>query len=115
MLFACRILGVILFASLNLQAQDSTFVKVAYGGSYITVPDGEHWGIERVFITGNDGYSIQVSNNNFQSYYSSSDTIRVPHYIAEMEMLSGDDMPQFKFYISKVDPHDVDVLKSHRK
>ena len=113
--FACRIIGVILFASLNLQAQDSTFVKVAYGGSYITVPEGENWGIERVFITGNDGYSIQVTNNNFQSYYSSSDTIRVPHYIAEMEMLSGGDMPQFKFYISKVDPHDVDVPKSHRK
>ncbi|MDA9121125.1 hypothetical protein N9J52_03725 [Flavobacteriales bacterium] len=96
--------AVILYAAVSLNAaalpaQDSTFVKMAYGGSYITVPEGENWGIERVFITGNDGYSIQVSNNNFQSYYSSSDTIRVPHYIAEMEMLSGGDMPQFKFYV----------------
>lgn len=86
-----------------LHAQDSTFVKMAYGGSYITVPQGESWGIERVFITGNDGYSIQVSNNNFQSSYSSSDTIRVPHYIAEMEMLSPEDMLQFKFYIKPLD------------
>ena len=82
-----------------LHAQDSTFVKMAYGGSYIAVPQGESWGIERVFITGNDGFSIQVSNTNFQASYSSSDTIRVPHYIAEMEMLSPGDMLQFKFYI----------------
>jgi hypothetical protein len=101
MLFTCRIIVVILFASLNLQAQDSTFVKVAYGGSYMTVPEGENWGIERVFIIGNEGYSIQVSNTNFQPSYSSSDTIRVPHYIAEMEMLSPNDMLQYKFYIRK--------------
>ena len=99
MVFAVRTLGIILVASLSIQAQDSTFVKMTYGGSYMTVPEGENWGIDRVFITGNDGYSIQVSNTNFQSSYSSSDTIRVPHYIAEMEMLSGGDMPQFKFYV----------------
>ncbi|MDB4678439.1 hypothetical protein OAE93_01785 [bacterium] len=99
MVFADLTLGIILVASLSLQAQDSTFVKVAYGGSYITVPQGESWDIERVFITGNDGFSIQVSNTNFQASYSISDTIRVPHYIAEMEMLSGGDMPQFKFYV----------------
>lgn len=96
--------AVILYAAVSLnaaalRAQDSTFVKMAYGGSYITVPHGESWGIERVFITGNNGFSIQVSNTNFQASYSSSDTIRVPHYIAEMEMLSGGDMPQFKFYV----------------
>ena len=102
MVFADLTLGIILVASLSLQAQDSTFVKVAYGGSYITVPEGENWGIERVFITGNDGYSIQVSNTNFQPSYSSLDTIRVPHYIAEMEMLSPNDMLQYKFYIRKL-------------
>jgi hypothetical protein len=85
-----------------LHAQDSTFVKMAYGGSYITVPQGESWGIERVFITGNDGYSIQVSNDNFDAKYSALDTIRVPHYIAEMEMLSARDMLQFKFYIKQI-------------
>ena len=112
-----RLIYLIFFTCLSnlLLGQDSSFVKIAYGGSYMTVPEREHWGIERVFITGNDGYSIQVSNNNFQSYYSSSDTIRVPHYIAEMEMLSGADMPQFKFYMIKVDPQDVDVLKLRRR
>jgi hypothetical protein len=75
---------------------------MAYGGSYITVPQGESWGIERVFITGNDGYSIQVSNDNFDAKYSALDTIRVPHYIAEMEMLSPGDMLQFKFYIKQI-------------
>ena len=98
---------VLLCATLSLfavcsHAQDSTFVKMAYGGSYITVPHGESWGIERVFITGNDGYSIQVSNDNFDSTYSALDTIRVPHYIAEMEMLSPGDMLQFKFYIKHI-------------
>ena len=85
-----------------LHAQDSTFVKMAYGGSYIAVPQGESWGIERVFITGNDGFSIQVSNDNFDVKYSALDTIRVPHYIAEMEMLSAGDMLQFKFYIKQI-------------
>ena len=98
---------VILYAAVSLNAfalhaQDSTFVKMAYGGSYITVPQGESWGIERVFITGNDGYSIQVSNDNFDVKYSALDTIRVPHYIAEMEMLSAGDMLQFKFYIKQI-------------
>lgn len=86
-----------------LHAQDSTFVKMAYGGSYIAVPQGESWGIERVFITGNDGFSIQVSNDNFAAEYSALDTIQVPHYIAEMEMLSPEDMLQFKFYIKPLD------------
>ena len=85
-----------------LHAQDSTFVKMAYGGSYITVPQGESWGIERVFITGNDGFSIQVSNDNFAADYAALDTIQVPLYIAEMEMLSPGDMLQFKFYIKNL-------------
>tara|TARA_B100000497_G_C7455638_1_gene282029 strand:+ start:270 stop:596 length:327 start_codon:yes stop_codon:yes gene_type:complete len=99
--------AVILYAAVSLnaaalRAQDSTFVKMAYGGSYIAVPQGESWGIERVFITGNDGFSIQVSNDNFAAEYSALDTIQVPHYIAEMEMLSPGDMLQFKFYIKKL-------------
>ena len=99
--------AVILYAAVSLNAfalhaQDSTFVKMAYGGSFITVPQGESWSIERVFITGNDGYSIQVSNDNFDAKYSALDTIRVPHYIAEMEMLSARDMLQFKFYIKQI-------------
>lgn len=94
--------GVILLSSISTHGQDSTFVKRSYGGSYIAVPDGERWEIERVFITGNDGYSIQVSNTNFQPSYSSLDTIRVPHYMAEMEMLSPNDLLQYKFYIRKL-------------
>jgi hypothetical protein len=99
--FIVLLCAVLSLSAVNAQAQDSTFVKVAYGGSYITVPEGENWGIDRVFITGNDGYSIQVSNTNFDSVYSALDTIRVPHYIAEMEMLSAGDMPQFKFYMQQ--------------
>ena len=106
MRFIVLLCATLSLSALTLHAQDSTFVKMAYGGSYITVPQGESWGIERVFITGNDGFSIQVSNTNFQASYSSSDTIRVPHYIAEMEMLSPGDMLQFKFYIK-----DLNLIK----
>ncbi len=102
MRFIVLLCAILSLSAAALHAQDSTFVKMAYGGSYITVPQGESWGIERVFITGNDGFSIQVSNTNFQASYSSSDTIRVPHYIAEMEMLSAGDMLQFKFYIKHI-------------
>ena len=102
MRFIVLLCAILSLSAAALHAQDSSFVKMAYGGSYITVPQGESWGIERVFITGNDGFSIQVSNTNFQASYSSSDTIRVPHYIAEMEMLSPGDMLQFKFYIKNL-------------
>ena len=102
MRFIVLLCAILSLSAAALHAQDSSFVKMAYGGSYITVPQGESWGIERVFITGNDGFSIQVSNTNFQASYSSSDTIRVPHYIAEMEMLSAGDMLQFKFYIKHI-------------
>ena len=102
MRFIVLLCAILSLSAAALHAQDSTFVKMAYGGSYITVPQGESWGIERVFITGNDGYSIQVSNDNFDAKYSALDTIRVPHYIAEMEMLSARDMLQFKFYIKHI-------------
>lgn len=99
MRFAFMLCAVVSLNSFGLHAQDSTLIKIAYGGSYMTVPEGENWGIERVLITGNGGYSIQVSNDNFAAEYSALDTIRVPHYIAEMEMLSPGDLLQFKFYI----------------
>ena len=102
MRFIVLLCATLSLSAATLQAQDSTFVKMAYGGSYITVPQGESWGIERVFITGNDGFSIQVSNDNFAADYAALDTIQVPLYIAEMEMLSPGDMLQFKFYIKKM-------------
>lgn len=79
--------------------QDTTFVKSAYGGSQITVPEGFIWQIERAFINSGDSYNIQVSSKNFQSEYTGGTKIQVPYYIAEMELLDGKDGIFYLLYI----------------
>ena len=87
-----------LFATI-CRAQDTSFVKSAYGGSFLVVPKDVNWKIEKAFISEGDAYSIKISNSNFKESYSGGDTIRVPYYIAEMELLSGDKMGLYFLYI----------------
>lgn len=72
--------------------------KTCYAGGYITIPEGKTWAIKRVFITNNDGYNILISNTNFKSTYQNGDTIRIPYYISEMELLTNREMLQYIFY-----------------
>lgn len=80
-------------------SQDSTVYKAAYAGTNIIVPDNQTWKIDRIFINDGNAYSIQVSNTNLDSLYHAGDTIRLPYYVAEMELLDKKDMVQFQLYI----------------
>lgn len=81
--------------------QDSTFYKSTYAGSQLIVPANENWQLDRVFVNGGDAYSIQVANSHFNETYLAGDTIRVPFYIAEMELLSNQEMVQYQFYFKQ--------------
>ncbi|MFM1810162.1 MAG: hypothetical protein RLZZ382_1387 [Bacteroidota bacterium] len=72
-------------------AQDTSFVKSAYGGSSLTVPEGVSWKIEKAYINGGDGYNILVSNSNFKPVYTSGEKLQTPYYMAEMELLDKKD------------------------
>lgn len=80
-------------------AQDSSFVKSAYGGSSLTVPEGVIWQIEKAFINSGDGYNILISNSNFKSNYAPGEKIQTPYYIAEMELLDKKDGVFYILYI----------------
>lgn len=83
-------------------SQDSTLYKSAYAGGYLVVPENETWELDRVFVNGGDAYSIQVSNSNFkQTAFNYGDTLKVPYYIAEMELLSNKEMVQYQFYFKQ--------------
>jgi hypothetical protein len=82
--------------------QDSTFYKSAYAGGYLVVPENETWELDRVFVNGGDAYSIQVSNSNFkQTAFNYGDTLKIPYYIAEMELLDNKEMVQYQFYFKQ--------------
>ncbi len=76
---------------------NTTIVKRAYAGSYLCVPNGYVWEIEKAFINGGD-YNFKVNNSNFKNIYKSGDTIRFPYYISEMELLSEKSMVQYELY-----------------
>jgi len=78
--------------------QDSTYLKTAYAGGYLLVDEHQTWKLDRVFINGGEGYSIQINALNFEASYSSGDTIRMPYYIAEMELLDRKDLVLFELY-----------------
>lgn len=97
------LLSTIIFSSISFVGlcQDSTsFIKYAYAGSHLVVPSNEHWQFQRAFINGGDSYSIQINKNNFSDHYSAGDTIRLPYYIAEMELLTNKDLVQYQLYFS---------------
>lgn len=86
------------------QDDDSTFYKSSYAGGYIVIPEGETWELDRVFVTDGSAYSIQVSNSNFEkTTLNFDDTLKVPYYIAEMELLNNRDLVQYQFYFKLVE------------
>jgi hypothetical protein len=80
-------------------AQDTTFVKSAYGGSSLTVPEGVRWSIEKAFINSGDGYNILISKGNFKPVYEPGEKIQTPYYMAEMELLDKKDGVFYILYI----------------
>lgn len=80
-------------------AQDTTFVKSAYGGSSLTVPEGVRWSIEKAFINSGDGYNILISKANFKPVYEPGEKIQTPYYMAEMELLDKKDGVFYILYI----------------
>lgn len=91
----------IVLLSYSAFGQDSTFYKSVYAGSHMIVPQDENWKLDRVFVNSGDAYSMQVANTNFKETYTSGDTIQVPYYITEMELLSNKEMVQYKFYFKQ--------------
>ena len=81
--------------------QDTSFVKSAYGGGSLTVPDGMTWHIDRIFVNSGMGYNIQISNANFKSNYTSGEKILMPLYLAEMELLDKNAEVVYIFYINQ--------------
>jgi hypothetical protein len=81
--------------------QNSIVCKSAYAGGYIVFSENATWHLEKVFINSGDAFSIQVSNTNFKATYHSGDTLHVPFYIADMELLTTRDMVQYTFYFQK--------------
>jgi len=80
-------------------AQDTSFVKSAYGGSSLTIPEGVSWKIEKAFINSGDGYNILVSNSNFKPVYASGEKLQTPYYMAEIELLDKKDGVFYILYI----------------
>jgi hypothetical protein len=94
----CLVFLVIGFISLS---QDTTLLKISFAGNTLTVPEDKIWNIDRVFISEGGQYAIQISTNNFSTIYNPKDTIVLPLYIPEMELLNRKDMVQFHLYISE--------------
>jgi hypothetical protein len=89
------------FTGVCALAQDTIFLKIAYSGSFLKVPEGKTWSINRVFISDGGQYAIQVGTNHFRTSYNANETITMPYYISEMELLSNSDLMQFQLYISE--------------
>jgi hypothetical protein len=91
------VLFFLFFFILNFHfSQDSTFVKSFFGGSTVKVPENCVWEIKRAFIGNGEGYQIHIANSNFKESYQSSELLFIPHYIAEMELLTD---PSTVYYL----------------
>jgi hypothetical protein len=90
----------VLFLSVGarIYAQDSTFVKTVYGGSRLNVPEGKIWHIDKVYISDGEDYAIKISSSHFKTTYKSKDTITLPYYIPEMEILTKKGTLLYKIY-----------------
>ena len=98
-----KLLITFLFFANFVSSQDTTIVKFFYGGSKITIPASKHWIIEKAFISGGDGYNIQINQSNFQKEYKAEETIIIPYYIPEMELLSNKNMVSYFLTIHQKD------------
>jgi hypothetical protein len=65
------------------------------------VPKNKTWEIKRAYISGDDAYNIKISTSCFKNTYSAGDTIRIPFYVAEMELLSGNSIKTYQLYIKE--------------
>ena len=82
-------------------SQDTTFLKITYAGNKLTVPENKIWTINRVFISEGGQYAIQAQINHFSPSYNPYDTILIPYYIPEMELLTKKDLVEFHLYITE--------------
>ena len=87
--------------ALSCQLDPKPILKIVYAGSYVVVPEGKTWYIERAFISEGGMYNILIQKNTFSDAYTSGDTIRLPYYIAEMELLNNQSMVQFQLHINE--------------
>jgi hypothetical protein len=88
-------------ANFDLIAQDTSFVKVYYAGSYAQVPDGKIWQFEKVFVSSGDGFNVKINNDAFKGDFIGGSRIQIPYYIAEMELLSSGSMISYLLYIEQ--------------
>ena len=84
-----------LFLANLVSAQDTTFVKSFYGGSKIIIPANKKWVIEKAFVSSGDGYNIQINLSHFKREYKTEETLLIPYYISEMELLSDKNMVSY--------------------
>jgi hypothetical protein len=84
-----------------IYAQDSTFVKTVFAGSMLKVPKDKTWVIEKAFINAGDGYNVKINNANFKTLYNQKETLVVPSYIAEMELITDKSMMSYIVYITE--------------
>lgn len=96
-MLTCMILFLLPFQ--GVLAQESPQLKSGYGGGYMVVPEGENWLLDRAFISDGEGYSILIGKNNFEKNYAAGDTLRLPYYVAEMELLTKSEMVQYQLSV----------------
>jgi hypothetical protein len=95
--------GLFLFLCLTVAVygQDTTFVKSAYAGSSLTVPQKVTWHIEKAFINNGDGYNLKINPEVFKPIYKAGEKIQIPFYTAEMELLNNQEGVFYFLYIKE--------------
>jgi len=83
--------------------RDTSFVKSYFSSSAVKVPENKVWFINKVFISGGDGYNLKISNSNFKSSYKAGEIITFPYYIAEMELITDKNMISYLIYLTEKD------------
>lgn len=82
-------------------SQDTTFVKKVLAGSSLKVPKNKTWQIEKAYINAGDEYNIKTNTNTFKTLYKNEDTIQIPSYVVEIELLENKSMLWFILYIKQ--------------
>ena len=77
--------------------------KVVIAGSYILVPPAKNWSVEKLFISTDNGFNIQINKDILKPIYHAGDTIRLPYYVAEMELAGKVNPAQYTLYITETE------------
>ncbi|MDX2001882.1 MAG: hypothetical protein SFW35_05605 [Chitinophagales bacterium] len=82
----------ILLSSKPIFAQHDSLVYEAkkftvMAGSRLTVPEGQYWTIEKVTCSGGS-YAVRVKSLEKDSVYAAGQSIVIPTFVAEAELLS---------------------------